>query len=281
MNPDKARELFSEYREGSLSPSLRAAFETVLKSDGELQSEYKQFDEILKDFEGQSAQTVEVPFDLHDKIIARLDKSIFEQRRNAKANWFSGWRLSFAGGLAAVAIIATLFSIKNNNSDRAISGSDFSQGDQQTTFSVSDGELAIKHGKGSGSVVVKNYESGMLIHKYDLESGAIDAKQVNSSANPVLLRVETDSGSKLEVVVIAIPGTEKATTTNGKSNALDFGKAVSAATGEPVRINVTDLSREFDWKIDPVEPTGQFGDPKSGGFQVTIERRQGMLTVND
>ncbi len=81
MTLAKAKDYFSAYHEGSLDRGLKQAFETRLREDTQLQAEYRAFERTMKELEAFGCVEVEPPSDLHDKIAARLDKAIWDQKR--------------------------------------------------------------------------------------------------------------------------------------------------------------------------------------------------------
>ena len=49
MNPDEARDLFSEAYDGTLTDDQRAAFDAALAGDAELRAEYEELTELLRE----------------------------------------------------------------------------------------------------------------------------------------------------------------------------------------------------------------------------------------
>ncbi len=102
MNASKAREYFSAFYEGSLDRGLRESFERVLRADAQIQAEYRAFSRTMDQLNGMSEVDVEIPSDLHDRIIAKLDLNAWEQKQRQRPSVFSWWKTA----LVATAVIA-------------------------------------------------------------------------------------------------------------------------------------------------------------------------------
>lgn len=109
MNAHKAREYFSAHYEGSLDRGLRESFERVLRSDAQIQAEYKAFCRTMDQLGQFGIPDVEPPSDLHDRIMARLDLNAWEQKQQKKPA-FAWWKTAFVA--AAVIAIAAFGAIR-------------------------------------------------------------------------------------------------------------------------------------------------------------------------
>lgn len=103
MTSDKARELFSEHLEGTLSAGLKQAFERRLTEDPALAEEYRLFSRVYEAL--GSMPPVEAPADLTERVQRRLDRAVWEEK--SKSRPAIGWLRSLAFGAAAVAIVTT------------------------------------------------------------------------------------------------------------------------------------------------------------------------------
>ena len=117
MNANKAREFFSSYFEGNLDDGLRQAFERTLNTDAELQAEYKAFERTLGQLAGLRDVEIEVPFDLHERISARLDRHIYEKRQTRGGGFLAFWKPALAAGVASLAVIGTVLSLNSSGGD--------------------------------------------------------------------------------------------------------------------------------------------------------------------
>src|SRR5437016_300995 len=109
MNLAKAKDYFSAYYEGSLDRGLQQSFEARLKEDAQLQAEYRAFERTMQDLGAMGKIEIEPPEDLHDKIAARLDYALWEQKRQKAPLMGLSWWKGLVMGLAVAAGIVTAF----------------------------------------------------------------------------------------------------------------------------------------------------------------------------
>lgn len=279
MNQDKTRELFSEYREGTLNASLMAAVQSSLASDETLRQEYAEFDHVLSSLEQSSDEKYDVPFDLHDRIMARIDKSIFEERRKTKANWFSGWRLGTIGAVAAIGLVATFVSINSSNNGSTSTASTLGVPSNPGLSLVNkEGQLIVKHPSANGrSVLVKDEASGKLVKRFDLKGRSLESPQENGSDSAVLLRIEAVDANESNSYLVAVPGKKVNTNLTGKGTISDLAKVLADTYREPVEVAVSDTSVQVGWVLEPVEAT----HARASQGKFSVERRRGLLHLVD
>lgn len=278
MNAEKARELFSDHREGTLNENLRESFEAALRADSSLSREYSQFCELIGELEGSKSKIVEVPFDLHEKIMASVDKSLFEERRKAKTGWLSGWRLTFVGAAAILVVIGTVSSINNAGAGTATSDFVSVDGSPGLTLGLKDGMLYVRHGSAEGaSVLVKDDATGTLVKRFDLNGNRLDSPLSNDGQRAVLLRVESSIGEAGTMIVVALPGKSGFNNLRGSGSVRDLAKAVANTYREPVQVGAKDPDARVGWSLDTSDATRS--KASEGAF--TIERRKGLLYLAD
>lgn len=102
MTPEKAQELFSEYREGTLDPGLRQALERHFYENPATQEEYRVFVSVYDSL--SNPPEVTPPANLSELINRRLDLADWERKREPKRQlrWF---RLVTMGAVAAGVIL--------------------------------------------------------------------------------------------------------------------------------------------------------------------------------
>lgn len=273
MNGDKARELFSEYRERTLSATLKASLEQALRSDSSLASDYREFDNLLASLEASHHETYEIPFDLHDKIMARVDKSVFETKRNAKTSWFSGWRLALTSGLAVLVVAGTVISLNSPSSGPSMAGVGIVNSTKGMELVGKDGSVNLTHGASNTVIVVKDDTTGDLVKRFDLAGKSLNSPLSNDRDTAVVLSIQSDTESNL----LVLPGKVRSTVLAGKGTIKDLAKALSDATGQPVRIEVKDTSVTAGWMIDAEDPSRT--QVTDGAF--SVDKRNGLLYLTD
>lgn len=276
MNVDKAKELFSEYREGSLSPSLRESLSRALQEDLSLAREYNEFDSLMAALESSAGREAEVPFDLHDKIMARVDKGIFDASRTARSGRWSTLRLGLVGAAACVAIVSTVFAIKNQGNGRESTGTvvNIPTGSApKIEIAAVDGVLTLRHAPSESVVVVKEEASGRLLYKFDLQGNGLNSPVTNDGPNSVLVRIESDQ----ETTLVALPGRSTAVPSEGKGTLKDLAKVMADLYRSPVKLGVADSGALIAWSLDSEDPLK--GRAKEGSF--TVDRRGGLLFLTN
>lgn len=108
MTTDKAREFFSSYYEGTLEDGLRLSLDQALREDADLREEYDLFSQTMKELDTLGEFEAPAPFDLHDRIVARLEEA--EQKKVVPM--LTVWRNVAIGLVAASLIFGAIFSIK-------------------------------------------------------------------------------------------------------------------------------------------------------------------------
>lgn len=117
MNAHKAREYFSAHYEGSIDRGLGESFERVLKSDAQVQAEYRAFCRTMDHLNSLQELAPEPPMDLHERIMAKLDLNVWEQKQHQRTGGFTWWKTS----LVATAVLAVAaFGVIRATSDSTI-----------------------------------------------------------------------------------------------------------------------------------------------------------------
>lgn len=256
MNASKARDFFSAYYEGELSGGIKEAFERSLASDASLKQEYDDFCGTMKILEEPEVD-VEVPFDLHDKIMARLDHQAWEAKQNTSVSLFSRFRLAFVGGLVAVALVAGVMSLTNRNSGENSMGGigggsmtkpvvelvDITSIDNAIEIQISGKEGAnytLKH-------VVDNAELGQLTIKGEKISRPV----VNEDNTAQAFAVFDKTGN--EKLLIVLPGKLQGKELKGEGSVMDLALAMADVFRTPMVVRANDRERQVNWDFKPTD----------------------------
>src|SRR2546429_9984360 len=103
MNQEKAKEFFSNYYEGTLEPGLAQALEHAMSRDGGIRDDYHHFEQSYEELSSLKFETIEIPFDLNDKILANIDRHIYDNRRSQQPAWTTWLRNLSIASISAVA----------------------------------------------------------------------------------------------------------------------------------------------------------------------------------
>lgn len=125
MKPERARELYSEYAEGTLSPAFKQALEQHFEADPNERADFQQFMRVYELMDApELREEVDVPLGFRAKI---LELAAQEQARRESApsrraaltitGWFSAWghRRQASGGLVAALAVAVLAGVVIHN----------------------------------------------------------------------------------------------------------------------------------------------------------------------
>lgn len=260
MNLGKAREYFSAYYEGTLDRGLREGFERVLRTDAQAQAEYKAFESTMARLESMRQSDPVVPDDLHERIMARIDRHAWEknQRRSPAGSWLSGWRLLLPAGAVAAILALAIFpwnAPENVNKGQILP---IETGSKQAA-----GKLDVKPAKGGVSLtyptsdqrtVVIRSQSGEVLETIALRGQGITDKLLgNEGLSAILVSVEEQG---LGTTWIAIPGSEVVPSQKSEGTLKDLALEISGACKIPVVLQVKHPEASAKWTVDASDAHG-------------------------
>lgn len=277
MNAHKAREFFSAHLEGSLDAGLTAAFERALAGDSGLSAEYAEFRATVARLSTIKDEAVpEPPFDLHERISARIDKAVWEAKQAQPTGFWSKWRLPLAGFAATAAVVATVVALQRPAQGPATAGVvEAPIAAPGLEVRLAEGRLWVTHGAKAGTTVeVVRLQDGVKIDAFDVSERALDAPLQNASSGSVLVVIEAAGSSK----VLALPGTRRAPKASGEGTVTEFALAIADTSGTPVEVRAKDQALKAPWTFEAADLAGSV--QKETGWK--IERRaDGLLVVSD
>lgn len=238
MNLEKARDHFSAYYEKTLEKGLLEAFERALKTDAQVQAEYRAFERLMGDLEVLKTPVPEPGEDLHELISRRLDLHIHEQKRRAPGSLFGWWKSLALGGLATAALVLAVLQIQSAPKNGSVGAS--------LVPSVASEKLELKPyqngfrleyaATGRKSITIRTID-GVVLEEKTIQSGSLLSPLANQNPNAKLLQVEV-SGEK--PVVVAVPGTRIQTEMTGEGTVKDLALAVAGFYRQPVMLTLGD-----------------------------------------
>lgn len=248
LNANKAKDLFSDYREGTLERSLKIAFEQAIEQDSHLKRDYEAFSLSYDQLQGLSQSDVSLPDGLNDTILARIDKHVWDQKQRQTKPWALWARNSAVVGSAAVVLIFAVKGLSHRASTTAEGGIVNSYSRPVVTLTqTGDGvDIAINVSEKSHLQIV-SMPDGNAIEDLDLVKpwqGTL--KNPNSSAAAFGLQL---AGMKVNEVIV-LPGNNPASVDADDSKTLvDFAK--SLADKYQVAVEVKDLNpaTPVTWKL--------------------------------
>lgn len=252
MNSQQARDLFSEYREGTLEAGLREQFERALRQDAALRKDYDQFCAILVALEGGRDEVIEVPLELSRRITESLESAAPAPRR---FNLIELFRSPIGYGVAAAVVLVPVILISLNRGG----GSNASQASMlggnavptRSEFRMIESELSIVLQSPKGDQLeVRDGLEGPVEQKFEVGSEVLRQAFTNpqSAARGVWFDFANDNLADRFVV---IPGQEKVTTQEGEGSILDLATAISNHQGVAIEVANPKSERTFKWNLTP------------------------------
>ena len=277
---EKVKELFSEYYEKSLDPSLANIVEKRLRTDTELQSEYKAFISAMQSLGELNQTQVALPTHLNDLIAQRIDLQNYEKRQHAPPKWMILARNMAFAGAASVAVFGAYLSL-SHRSNSAIGASALSTTNSNLQFVDSDGILRVEYSPSRPTTVsIYSDPSGALVKTINIASKQhLDAPLVNKNSTASILRIATASQSRVSIVVI--PGTAFSFQKKGSGTLEDLAKAISNRYRIPVVLQDPNLTATVEWdfsgsdllsNIQPSLATINYSADKRNGDVVYITK---------
>lgn len=283
MNATKARDFFSAYYEGDLTGGIKEAFERALADDPGLKSEYDEFCSTMRLLDEPSPD-VEIPADLHDKIMARLDMQAWEEKQNEKVSIWGQWRLALIGGLAVVALVAAVAGLNNRSASQStatpvpIPGNpvkkpetvDLNSKDGKLTIVVSnavDAEFSLRQ-------VSDNSELGQI----EASGGSVTSELQNDSEEARAYAVFNKGGE--EKLLIVLPGSRQGDQLKGNGSVTDLAVAVAGVFRTPIIIRAADREKLYSWDFDKSDDTATLSSKLSDqGLSLSV-REDGISLLS-
>lgn len=246
MNPDKAREYFSAHYEGTLDRGLKLSLERKFDTDSSLRLEYEDFCRAMRSLDGLAAEVPAPPFDLHDRISARLDKHVWEQKRRSSSGFLSLWKSMALGGLATVAIVAAIMQLQSRGS---VSGAGFNLPDSPGQMQLQlDGDSLVfqYHSEGKQRVVIRA-EDGTVLQDRTLEDEVLRSPLASRLQRAALIRIEIEN--RAEAIFVAVPGSRFEAAETGTGSLAEMARAAAGHYRVPIMLTALDPDAAVAWSF--------------------------------
>ena len=280
MNQRKARDLYSHYHEGSLDEGLRQAFERAMQNDPDIRSEYEQFVRVIGDLNSM-AKPVEVPADLHQRILERLDQSAPESGADSRTStiWWAWKPLAYGTAAAAIAIMMIVSFGPSRGGSVQVAGTSGSV-EVAPSLRNEDGELTfVFRTDAETTITVSRVADNVELLSRKLSGQYVELALQNDADEPSMLRV--DIASENHPVYLLIPGIAIAQDDVGSGSLLEFATAISARYNVPVQVSVNDAQAILDWDFDSLDPVDAVEDEITGLGMRVDKSRHGVVRIND
>ena len=281
MNANKAREFFSAYHEGSMDPGLRQSFERRLNLDASVQAEYRAFERTMSELTVLKSMQVDLPFDLHERIGARLDLHVHEQSRSAKPALLGWWKGFVIAGIGALAIFGAFQSLQNP-------GGKTLQGELGPGLPVEvpmkvelvEGEpVLVYRPLGKRTLVIRDAIEGTERERIELDNRLLRSPLRNTGLSANLVSIDAGDGS--DPMLVAVPGSAPESDATGRGTIQEFVIALADRYRIPVTLTTTNPERMVVWHF---ESTDAMADATKAllDTRFAVEMRQsGILTIQE
>ena len=255
LNHEKAREYFSAYYEGTLERGLAETFERALRTDAQVQAEFRAFERLIGALDTMKAEAPEPEFDLHEAIARRLDKHIYEETRRTKHPIFGWWKSAALGGLATVALVAAILQLRaNQTAGPGVARMIPISATERVELKSSNGEFNLHFSTSGQKTIVVRAADGSVLEQRELNNGSLTSPLSNPNAKAALLKIEVtgDSGE----TYIALPGTRMQPGQTGEGSVKELAQALAGYYRVPVLLTVGGQDVQLRWTFEPGDGLG-------------------------
>lgn len=243
MNLEKARDNFSAYYEGTLDKGLSQAFERALSNDAQVQAEYRAFSATMQQLENINIEVAEPEFDLHDRIMARLDRHRLEERNAAKPSFFANWRMMLTGAAAAVLCVVAFNGSRNSGVNEAKLVPVIIEQLDVTRPSTDSKKIRLNKKAEDAQATILNTRTQSKFQTTDPELINGDAE---AQTFEIILSGDPDK------LYVALPGTKTNVRRSGTGTILDLARAAADTYAVPVLIAVSPVDLPVSWNFSQV-----------------------------
>jgi hypothetical protein len=250
MNAKRAKELFSEYREGTLSEALKQTLEREFAAQPHLKAEYEEFCFSVDSLELLKERKVETPDELFGIVQDRLNNIDQSARSVARPGVFGSWQKLVIGGACAAAVFGIWFVSGGDNSLAGIWGgkSPIGVSSSNPQLEFVNGELRlVTESAQTLEFKVSSGETGEVFDSVVSSNTKLDRAVRNPRPEPLHYKIAFEGGpADIEVVV---PGTSRQASAEGTGALIDFVKVASVVLGAPIQIDLINQDRQVSWSI--------------------------------
>lgn len=280
MKLDKAYDYFSAYYEGSLDSSLRAQMDRLFEANPRLRQDFEAFAGALQDLESTRQFEIEVPADLHERIISRLDRSIYEAARAKPSGFMGFWRRYAIGAVAVVLIAGGALSVVNRGSSKEVQASPIptSLNNQVDSEPHVDGNargtfLRFKPTR-EDSVKIMRLPDGKVLQTYTVNPNQELDVPLQNPAEEAIVLVISSANSKNALTVV-VPGSAKSEEKSGEGTMLDFARAMSAHYQMPVMLDTEKRDAMIRWTLNAENMT----QPTLSPSEISVELKDMLIRI--
>lgn len=279
MKPDQASEFYSAYLEGELDPGMKAELDRLIEENPQVALDLAEVAAAREDLEFLRDVPVEVPVDLHERIMRKVDRNRYEVEQKRSESWFSRWRLQLLGGVAAVALIGTLFTMNRG-------GEGFQAGSVPTNATRPSAKFDVHVQAGvptvmftspqADQVVVSRQPDGVVLNETKVDGGREARFPLKNTGESALVYAITAKNATGQVFV-AVPGSSSTVEPKAEGSLVDLCRAMANHFFMPVQLNSSRPERSVQWEFRGTEVM----QTKLSGVKLSIDLHEGLIRLRD
>lgn len=279
MNQEKAREFFSSYYEGTLEPGIQLTVDQALKRDATLREEYRQFERTYEELGKLKYEVVEIPFDLHERIAAHVDKNLWELKKQRQPTWTIWARnLAFAG-VAAAALVGAVLSLRPGTAEVVSAGTLATGSREDITISMAGGVPTIEFAPSDPTTVsVREGLRGPVRRRLQIDSEPLQTPLSNAGPQAVVFAVTVEGANT--TTLVAVPGSEPFIDKSGSGDLEQFASALSGFYRRTVAVRVGQPSAQVSWTFEALDPVTAASEALDSQ-QYSVEIRGAVVWIMD
>jgi len=226
--------------------------------DVSIRNEFREFEQTYEELGSLKFETIEIPFDLSDKILANIDRHVYENRKSQQPAWMLWLRNIAIAGVSCVAILGAALSLRNF-------GAKDKQAGQAGVFNLpaaNKEELSIEPSAKHDAVIhFQPSQNETLIIREGLngpertrvtvlQGEDYPTRLQNPNTDATVFDLES-SGDKTAArsTLIALPGSGSASEQTGQGNLEDLAKALASYYHVPVEVRVATPTENVSWNF--------------------------------
>lgn len=280
MNAIKAKEFFSAYYEGALDGGLKQSFERRLATDAQLQAEYRAFEQAMAELDAFRAIEVIPPADLNERIQARLDKHVHEQKRSAQPSFFALWRPLALAGVGALAIFGAVQSLTNQGEGPLTSGMLVKPELIPLRIESIDGVPTLFfRPSDKRTLIVRDVTDGTERERVEVDGRLLRSELRNSGESASLVSIDVGDGAS--PMMVAIPGLHPVPHPTGQGTIKEFVLALADHYRTPVTLRTVNPERTVVWTFDSTDAMADAGKALKNTHFSIEQRYSGVLSIQE
>ncbi len=251
MNLERARELYSDYLEGSLDGALKASLEAEIARDQMIRKDFESFKSFYSQLGTILNVKAPVELDIEEKVKQRLDLASWEAKRSSPNRWFSQLRFGLVGALS-LAVIAVAYISLNKNSAGPVGSGAFGLGGNQYQFQIKNGQYDFEEAPPASqatTIVITDLQDNHIISSSTSAKGTgyIEIPIQNNGVQAKAVQVAIPNQNKTYVLVM--PGSKIVPQQHGHGNVVDMAKALANTYKVPVLLLDVNFSKDVAWNF--------------------------------